>query len=156
MRYVTPKTLEEAEILTRLARTDLTPSERIDTVLSAVYSAKTDAFAGDVLIREFEEARYPEKHYLLNVFETFYAMRNTLYRVEDAEAVADAWAADAWAALSPENARETLSWREFVERRKAFMAERAHREANPDAYDDDDEDDDDRDEDEAPQAGPSR
>ena len=150
MRYVTPKTLEEAEILTRLARTDLTPSERIDTVLSAVYSAKTDAFAGDVLIREFEEARYPEKHYLLNLFETFYAMRTTLYRVEDAEAVADAWAA-----ISPENARETLSWREFAEDHKAFMAERAHWEANPDAYDDDD-DDDDWDEDEAPQADPSR
>ena len=150
MKYVTPKTLEEAEILARLARTDLTPSERIDTVLSAVYSAKTDAFAGDVLIREFEEARYPEKHYLLNLFETFYAMRTTLYRVEDAEAVADAWAA-----ISPENARETLSWREFAEDHKAFMAERAHWEANPDAYDDDD-DDDDWDEDEAPQADPSR
>ena len=121
-----PWPVEEAQILGRLARTDLAPDDRIRAVLSAVYNAERTEFAGDVLLREFEEASYPEKPYLLNVFETFYDMRETVYRLKDAQALAAAWEAAA-----PERARDTASWRDFARQHAALMAQRARRKDAP-------------------------
>ena len=36
-----------------------------------------------MLIKEFETAKYQEKIWLKNIFETFYGMRRTTYRIDE-------------------------------------------------------------------------
>ncbi len=62
---------------------DTPPSQRIDAVLSAIFYGESLEFAGDVLINEFAQARYPEKMGLKNLFETFYQSCGTSYRIDD-------------------------------------------------------------------------
>jgi hypothetical protein len=83
MRYEGPIERTEEEVLELLSRPDVTPDERIKAVLSALYYANTIEFSGDLLIKEFSEADYPERYWLKNLFQTFYGMCRTDYRVED-------------------------------------------------------------------------
>ena len=82
MRYEEPVELSEQEIRRRLSDKSLLPNERIQLVLSAIYSCSTEC-AGDILHGEFGLARYSEKSDLKNLFETFHAVHRTAYRVKD-------------------------------------------------------------------------
>ena len=83
MRYEGPVERSEGEVLEVLSRPDTKPDDRIRAVLSALYYANTVEFAGDLLIKEFSEADYPERYWLKNLFQTFYGMCRTDYRLDD-------------------------------------------------------------------------
>ncbi|MBI5940535.1 MAG: hypothetical protein HY859_08925 [Caulobacterales bacterium] len=83
MRYEAPKKLSADEIEGILSREDVSPSERVKTVLSAIYYGPTIEYSGDILIGEFSVARYEEKIYLANLFETFHQMCRTNYRIDE-------------------------------------------------------------------------
>jgi hypothetical protein len=83
VKYKQPVERAPQEILEALQRDDLSPSDRIDLVLSAIYSGDGVEFAGDALIKEFSQARYEEKIYLKNLFGTFHQMRQTAYRIDE-------------------------------------------------------------------------
>ncbi|MDQ0251033.1 hypothetical protein J2W22_003097 [Sphingomonas kyeonggiensis] len=83
MKYKQPMERAPEDILEALQRDDLSPSDRIDLVLSAIYGGDGLEFAGDVMIKEFSEARYEEKIYLKNLFGTFHQMRRTAYRIDE-------------------------------------------------------------------------
>ncbi|MBW9056272.1 hypothetical protein [Rhizobium mesosinicum] len=87
MKYDAPEKRSEEEITETLSRTDISPDERIRTVLSALYYGRTIEFSGDTLIEEFSRARYPERYWLRNLFETFYGMCRTDYRIDDSIAL---------------------------------------------------------------------
>ncbi|MGU3398550.1 hypothetical protein ACLBWS_02190 [Brucellaceae bacterium D45D] len=87
MQYEAPQVKTEAEITALLSRTDLSPDERIRIVLSALYYGETVAFSGDTLISEFMNAQYDEKRWLKNLFETFYGMCATTYRIDESIAL---------------------------------------------------------------------
>ncbi|MGC4392179.1 hypothetical protein [Agrobacterium sp. M50-1] len=83
MKYKSPENRTEKEVIEILSRIDNDPEERILAVLSAVYYGKTINFSGDILIEEFKKAKYDEKRWLKNIFETFYGMYRTNYRIDD-------------------------------------------------------------------------
>jgi len=83
VKYKPPENRTEKEIIEILSRIDNDPEERISAVLSAVYYGKTTKFSGDILIEEFKKAKYGEKLWLKNIFETFYGMCRTNYRIDD-------------------------------------------------------------------------
>ena len=83
MQYVKPVPRTSVEITDILERTDISPGIRIEAVLSAIYYEESTETSGDILIKEFSHAQYMEKIYLKNLFETFYQMRRTAYRIDD-------------------------------------------------------------------------
>lgn len=83
MKYEPPENRSEEEIIKALSRADNSPEERIRAVLSAIYYGRTIQFSGDTLIGEFSKAKYAERRWLMNLFETFYGMCRTNYRIED-------------------------------------------------------------------------
>jgi hypothetical protein len=83
VKYAQPAKSTPGEILNALNRVDIAPSDRINAVLSAVYYGDTVEFSGDVLIKEFSECNYKEKIYLKNIFEFFYEVWRTIYRIEE-------------------------------------------------------------------------
>lgn len=91
MKYEVPTKKSENEIASWLSRTDLSLQERIDGVLSALYYGETIAFSGDTLINEFIKAPYEEKRWLLNLFETFYGMCRTNYRIDESISILDVY-----------------------------------------------------------------
>ncbi|MBB4390380.1 hypothetical protein GGE61_006753 [Rhizobium leguminosarum] len=91
MRYEAPERKGEEDIVETLSRTDNSPEERIGAVLSALYYGKSLEFSGDTLIGEFSRAKYSERRSLKNLFETFYGMCRTSYRVDDSIALLEAY-----------------------------------------------------------------
>jgi len=83
LRYEKPAVISSSEILDVLRRSDTSPQERIDAVLSAIFHSDSVEFAGDIIIREFSTSEYAEKRYLKNLFETFYQSRGTAYRIDE-------------------------------------------------------------------------
>lgn len=101
MKYVQPTKSTPKDILDTLKRVDIAPSDRIDAVLSAVFYGESVEFSGDVLIKEFSEADYKEKIHLKNIFETFYQMHQTIYRIDESILLMKKYKQD-----SPKNALE--------------------------------------------------
>lgn len=91
MKYEPPENRSEEEIIETLSREDNSPEERIRAVLSALYYGKTIEFSGDTLIGEFSKAKYAERRWLMNLFETFYGMCRTTYRIEDSITLLEAY-----------------------------------------------------------------
>ncbi len=83
MKYRSPEHRSQTEINQILLDNKTSPDHRISAVLSAVFYGDSVQFAGDVLIKEFETAKYKEKIWLKNIFETFYGMRRTTYRIDE-------------------------------------------------------------------------
>ena len=83
MKYAQPVKRTTEEILNSLKKTDMSPLDRINIVISAVFHGDTVEFSGDVLIKEFSEAGYKEKIYLRDIFETYYQMCKTTYRIDE-------------------------------------------------------------------------
>ena len=83
MRYEKPAAISSTEVLDVLQRSNVSPQERIDAVLSAIFHSDSVEFAGDVLIQEFATSEYAERRYLKNLFETFYQVRETAYRIDE-------------------------------------------------------------------------
>ncbi|WOE74473.1 hypothetical protein [Alterisphingorhabdus coralli] len=83
MKYEKPKFRSDEEILVILSREGTSTNDRIEAVLSALYYGSSIQFSGDILIEEFSNAKYPERIYLKNLFETYYGMCATDYRIED-------------------------------------------------------------------------
>lgn len=95
MRYEKPAVISSSEILDVLRRSDTSPQERIDAVLSAIFHSDSVEFAGDIIIREFSTSEYAEKRYLKNLFETFYQSRGTAYRIDESVLLLRRYAAGA-------------------------------------------------------------
>ena len=83
MRYEAPQESNADQIEGILSREDATPAERVKAVLSAIYYGTTVEYSGDTLINEFSLAKYEEKIYLAGMFETFYQMCWTSYRMDE-------------------------------------------------------------------------
>ncbi|MDD1499280.1 hypothetical protein PVA19_12725 [Agrobacterium sp. CNPSo 3708] len=83
MKYRSPEHRTRREITEILSDKKATPDQKISAVLSAVFYGDSVPFAGDVLIKEFETAKYKEKIWLKNIFETFYGMCRTAYRIDE-------------------------------------------------------------------------
>lgn len=73
----------QKEVLDTLASAHTSPTERVDAVLSAIFYGQSAQFSGDVIIEEFSKAKYKEKLHLKNLFETFYQMNQTAYRIDE-------------------------------------------------------------------------
>ncbi|NLS19409.1 hypothetical protein HGP16_22990 [Rhizobium sp. P40RR-XXII] len=95
MKYEPPESRSEEEIIETLSLTDNSAEERIKAVLSAIYYGRTIEFSGDTLIGEFSRAKHAEKRWLKNLFETFYGMCRTNYRLEDSIALLEAYRREA-------------------------------------------------------------
>jgi hypothetical protein len=87
VKYQSPEKRTAKEIVDILSRKGNDPEERISAVLSAVYYGKTISFSGDMLISEFKVAEPAEKMWLKNIFETFYGMLRTSYRIDESIAL---------------------------------------------------------------------
>lgn len=83
MKYEAPEKLTEKQILDRLSKQNITTEERLRTIVSAIYYGKTIEFSGDLLIKEFSTATNNDKFWIKNLFETFYDMNRTNYRLSD-------------------------------------------------------------------------
>lgn len=83
MKYEEPEEKTEEEISSTLSRLDLSPEERVRIVISALYYGNSIEFSGDTLINEFSRASTEEKYLLRGLFETFYGMCRTTYRIDD-------------------------------------------------------------------------
>ena len=94
MKYAQPIKMTSEEILDLLKKDDIAPADRINAVLSAVYYGETVEFSGDVLIKEFSESDYKEKMHLKNIFETFYEMCNTTYRIDESISLLETYKRD--------------------------------------------------------------
>ena len=83
MKYAKPAVISSSEILEVLRRSDVSPRERIDAVLSAIFHSESVEFAGDVLIQEFSTSEYSERSDLKNLFGTFYQAWRSTYRIDE-------------------------------------------------------------------------
>ena len=83
MKYRSLEQRSQTEINQIFSDNNISPDQRVSAVLSAVFYDDSIQFAGDVLIKEFETAKYKEKIWLKNIFETFYGMRRTTYRTDE-------------------------------------------------------------------------
>jgi len=83
LKYAKPAVISSSEILDVLRRSDASPRERIEAVLSAIFHSECVEFAGDVLIQEFSTSDYSERSHLKNLFGTFYQARESNYRIDE-------------------------------------------------------------------------
>lgn len=83
MKYEEPEEKNEEEVSSSLSRVDLSPEERVRVVISALYYGNSIEFSGDILLNEFSRASTEEKYLLRGLFETFYGMCRTTYRIDD-------------------------------------------------------------------------
>jgi len=116
VKYESPQKYDQNEINFLLSGNDLSPRARIRLVLSAIYYGDTIEYSGNVLIKEFCEAKYEEKIDLMNLFGTFYQMCATSYRIDDSISLLSQYAID-----SSENFEEIMeSVAELIEFKEMF------------------------------------
>jgi len=121
MKYEGPVERSPEEILDLLGRTDVAPSDRVDLVLSALFYGESVEFGGDVLLKEFSEAKYKEKIYLKNLFNTFYGMQKTIYRIDESISLLRAYKEEL-----PEGALEIDETIEELVELKTLFTQRRH------------------------------
>lgn len=93
MKFVAPTQRSLSEIRSALLEADLTYEEITNLVLSAIYYAEPKS-AVDILIEQFETSTADHKSYLMVLFNTFFDMHRTIYRLDDCIRLLEAYQAD--------------------------------------------------------------
>ncbi|MFT8698944.1 hypothetical protein [Acetobacter orientalis] len=83
MKYERPKELNEREIDKILSDKNTKILSRVSALLSSIYYSENDKWAGDRLICEFKKLDFSERIFLIDLFETYYDMRQTKYRIDE-------------------------------------------------------------------------
>lgn len=83
MKYERPKELNEREIDKILSDKNTKILSRVSALLSSIYYSENDKWAGDRLICEFKKLAFSERIFLIDLFETYYDMRQKKYRIDE-------------------------------------------------------------------------